>query len=156
MRVEGSPLLGIDLQRRSRQIQCTPQKLNRLMDSQDINQRAFAHERGGVEPEMLWHQVMRPNERGWRVQEGESAREDVLCMCTLHVPTQEKGGCVERRGGMERAFGCIGFWGERNSGPQAGFDHVRVPDRGAEEHWNHEEGRKGRRARKSRCPSRQC
>jgi hypothetical protein len=76
---------------------------------------------------------MRPNERGWRGEEGESAREDVLCICTQQIPTREKGGCVERRGGIERASGCIGFRGERNSGPEAGFDQVRVPNRGPEE-----------------------
>ena len=64
----------------------------------------------------------------------ESAREDVLCICTLHVPTREKGGCVERRGGIERASGCTGFRGEMNFGPEAGFDHVKVPNRGSKEH----------------------
>ena len=68
---------------------------------------------------MLRHQVMRPDEWGRWGEEGESAREDVLCTCTLHVPTREKGGCVERRGGIERALGCIRFRGETNSGPEA-------------------------------------
>ena len=76
---------------------------------------------------------MRPNERGWGGEEEETAREDVLCICTLHVPTREMGGCVERRGGKERASGCIGFRGERNSGPEAGFDQVKVSNRGPEE-----------------------
>jgi len=62
----------------------------------------------------LRNQVMGPNERGWRGGEGESAREDELCICTLHVSTREKGGCVKRRGGIERAAGCIGLRGERN------------------------------------------
>ena len=35
-----------------------------------------AHERGGVEPEMRCHQVMRPNERGRRREQGE--REEAL------------------------------------------------------------------------------
>ena len=83
---------------------------------------------------MLWHQVMRPIERGWRGDEGEIAREDVLYICTLHAPIRAKGGCVERRGGMERASGCIGFRGETNSGPEAGFDHLKVPNRGPKEH----------------------
>jgi len=87
-----------------------------------------------VEPETLWHQVMRPKERELRGKEGESARKDVFCICPLHVPTREKGGCVEMRGGMKRAFGCIGFRGDRNFGPKAGFDHVKVPNRGPEEH----------------------
>ena len=91
------------------------------------------HERRGVEPEMIWHQVMRPNQRGWRGEEGESAREDVLCMCILHLLTREKGGRVERRKGIGRASGCTGFRGERNSGPEAGFDHVKVANRGPEE-----------------------
>jgi len=64
---------------------------------------------------MLWHQVMRPNERGWRGEEAESGREDLLYICTLQVPTREKGGCEEMRGGIERASWCIGFRGERNS-----------------------------------------
>ena len=62
-------------------------------------------------------------------EEGESASEDVLCICTLQTPTREKGGCVERRGGIDRASGCIGFRGERNSGPETEFDQVKVPDR---------------------------
>ena len=40
---------------------------------------------------------MRPNERGWRGQEGESEREDVLYI--LQVP--EKGSREEMRGGIE-------------------------------------------------------
>ena len=82
---------------------------------------------------MMWHQVMRPSEWGWRVEERESAREDVLCICTLHAPTREKGGRVERRGGIERASAFIGLRGERNSGPEAEFDQVIVPNRGLEE-----------------------
>ena len=35
---------------------------------------------------------------------------------------------------MERASGCIGFRVERKSGAKAGFDHVKVPNRGPEEH----------------------
>ena len=98
---------------------------------------------------MLWHQVTRPNERGWRGEEGESARVDVLCMCTVHVSTREKGGCVERRGGIEKASGFIGFRGERNSGPEAEFDQVKAPNRGPEAHETMrrvEEGKKCTRA----------
>ena len=98
-------------------------KLNRLPSLQNANQRAFAHARKGVEPDTAWHQVMRSNERGWQGEEGESARKNDLCICTLHVPTREKGGCVERRGVIERASGCSGLRGEKNSGPEAGFDH---------------------------------
>ena len=58
---------------------------------------------------MLWHQVMRPSERGWWGEEAESEREDVPCMCTLNVPTWEEAGFVKRRGGMESASACIGF-----------------------------------------------
>ena len=43
-------------------------------------------------------------------------------ICTLHVPTRRNGGCVERKGDKERASGCIGFRGERNSGLEQGFD----------------------------------
>ena len=82
---------------------------------------------------MLWYQVMRPNEREWRGQEGESAREDALCICTRHVPSREKGGCVERMGGIERAAECIGFRSQRDNGPEAGLDQVKVPNRGPEE-----------------------
>jgi len=53
-------------------------------------------------------------------------------ICTLYVPTREKGSCVEKRGGIERASGCIGFRGERNSGLEAEFDQVKVPTRGPE------------------------
>ena len=95
---------------------------------------------------------MRPNTRVWRGQEGESAREDVLCICTLHVPTHERGGCVEGKGGIERASNR--FRGDRNFGPEAGFNHVQVPNQGPEEQWNHEEGRDGRRVQLGRCPSR--
>ena len=77
---------------------------------------------------------MRPTARGWRGEEGESAREDVLCICTLHVPAREKDGCVERRGGIKRASGCIGFREECNIGPEAGFDQVKVPNWGPEAH----------------------
>jgi hypothetical protein len=95
---------------------------------------AFAHERREVEPEMLWHPIIRPNERGWRGKEGESARKDLLYMylCTLHVPTWKNGGCLARRGGIKRSSGCIGFRGGRNFGPEVGFDHVKVLDRGPE------------------------
>ena len=62
------------------------------------------------------------HERGGRGEEGECAREDFMCICTLHVPTRRKGGCAERKGGKERASGCIGFRGERNSGLEAEFD----------------------------------
>ena len=122
-------LPGIDLQSRSRQIQCSPQKNNRLTGSQETTQRAFANERRGVEPEMLWHQVLRPDERGWRGEEGESGREDVLYMCTLQVPTRERGGCEEMRGGTEKASGCSSFRGERSFEPEAGLDWVKVPNR---------------------------
>ena len=88
-------LLGIDLQRRSRQIQCTHPEQNRLTGCQDTTQRAFAHERRGVEPD----QIARPNERGWRGEEGGGKRDDALCMCALQVPTREKGGCEEMREG---------------------------------------------------------
>ena len=54
------------------------------------------------------------------------------CFKALHVPTRRKGGCVEKEGGKERASGCIGFRGERNSGLEAGFDEVKVPNRGPE------------------------
>ena len=50
---------------------------------------------------------------------------------------------METRGGIERVSGCIGFREERNSGPEAGFDHVKVPDRGPEEQSNYLEGRGG-------------
>ena len=93
---------------------------------------------------MLRHQAMRPNERGWRGEEGESEREDLLCIGTLQVHTREKGGCVEKRGDIEKASGCIGFKGERNSSSEAGFDKVKIPD----------EGRGGRKAQEGRCPSR--
>ena len=95
----------------------------------EAHTHAFAHEISGVESEMLWHQVMRPNERWWRGGEEESAREDVLLMCALHVPTREKGCWVERREGIERACGCVRCRGERNSGPQVGFGQVKVPNR---------------------------
>ena len=62
---------------------------------------------------------MRPNERGWGGEEGESKRADVLYICTLEG-TQEKGGCEEMRGGVERASRCIEFRKERNSGLEAG------------------------------------
>ena len=88
---------------------------------------------------------MRPNQRGLRGEEGESEREDVLYICTLQVPTQEKGGCEEMRGGIERASGCSGFRGVRSSGPEAGSDQVKVPNRGPKELCNHAEGREGRR-----------
>ena len=65
-----------------------------------------------------------------RGEEGKSAREDVPYICTLHVHTQEKGGCVERRGGIKRASGCIGFSRKKNSGPEARFDQVKVLNRG--------------------------
>ena len=97
---------------------------------------------------------MRPNERGWRGEEGESESADVLYTCTLQAPTQEKGGCEEMRGGIERASGRIKFRGGRNSGPEAGFDEVKVPNRGPEEQSNHDEGRGGRRAQEGCCPSR--
>ena len=97
---------------------------------------------------------MRPNERGWRGEEGESERADVLYICTLQVPTREKGGCEEMRGGIERASGCIEFRGERNYGPEAGCDQVKVPNRGPEEQSNRDEGRGGQRAQEGRCPSR--
>ena len=78
---------------------------------------------------MLWHQVVRPNEQGWQGEEGESAREDQLCIFTPQGPTREKGGCVERRGGIERAT-CIEFRGEKNPDPETGFDQVKVQNRG--------------------------
>ena len=81
---------------------------------------------------ILWHQVMRPTERGWRGKEGESEREDVLCMCTLHVTTREKGGYVDMIGGVERASECIEFKEKWNSSPETGFDQVKVPYRGQE------------------------
>ena len=59
---------------------------------------------------------MRLNERGWRGQEGESEGEDVLYTCTQQVLIREKGGCMERREGIERASGCSRFRGENNSG----------------------------------------
>ena len=80
---------------------------------------------------------MRPNERDKWGGEGEIARKDALCICTLHVPTQKDGGCVERRGGIAIAFECSGFRGERNSGPEAVFDPVPVLNRGPEEQLNH-------------------
>ena len=104
---------------------------------------------------MLWHQVMRPNERGWRGKEGESAREDVLCICTLHVPIQEKVSYVKRSGGIERASWRIRFRGARNSGPEAGFDQVKVSNGGPEKQCNHEEGRGGQRVQEGRCLSSQ-
>ena len=144
----------MDLQRRSRQIQRTLSKQIRLTGSQGTTQRAFAHARRGMKPEMLWCQVVRPNEQGWRGDEGESEREDALYMCTLQLPTREKSCCEEVRGGIERASGCIGFRAEMNSGPEARSDQVHVPNRAPKELWNHDEGRGGRRVQEGLCPSR--
>ena len=77
---------------------------------------------------------MKPNERGWRREEGESEREDVLYTWRLYTAgTRGKGGCEEMWGGIARASGCIEFKGKRNSGPEAGFDKVAVPNRGPDD-----------------------
>ena len=63
--------------------------------------------------------------------------------------TREKGGCEKKREGIERAFGFIEFRGERNSGPGAGFDQAKVPNRGPGEQLTMirvEKGEKRRRA----------
>ena len=48
-------------------------------------------------------------------------------MCTLHVTTREKGGCVDMIGGVERASECIEFKEKWNSSRETGFDQVKVP-----------------------------
>ena len=71
------------------------------------------------------------------------------CIFTPQGPTWEKGGCVERRGGIERASGRIGFRGKRNSGLEAGFDQVKVQIRDWRNHETMrrvEEGEEHRRA----------
>ena len=45
------------------------------------------------------------------------------------------------RWGIERASGCIGFRGERNSGPEAEFGHAKVPKRAPEGESKQDEGR---------------
>ena len=82
--------------------------MNRLAGSQGMNKRT------GLEPNMLWHQVLRSDERGWRGEERERAREDVLCICTMHVPTREKSSCVERRKGTEEVLGALDSGGKRS------------------------------------------
>ena len=66
------------------------------------------------------------------------------------------GRSSQRRGVYirKKASGCIGFRGDRNSGPDVGFDQVKVPNRGPAEQRNYEEGRGGRRTQEGRCPSR--
>ena len=70
---------------------------------------------------------MRPKEGG-REEEGKREREKVLST----VGSQNRLVAREMRGGTERAYGCFRFRGAGNSGPEAGFDHVNVHNRGPE------------------------
>ena len=54
----------------------------------------------------------------------------LLDPCNLPLPLSKRNR--EMRGGIERAYGCIRFRGAGNSGPEAGFDHVNVHNRGPE------------------------
>jgi len=72
----------------------------------------------------------------------ESEREEVLST----VGSRNRLVARKMRRGIERASGCIGFSGAGNSGPEAGFDHVNVHNRGPEGEWTHDGGRGGRRA----------
>ena len=100
----------------------------------------------------MWCQVMGPNERRWRGEEGENERKGVLCICTLQVP--RKKVAARKKGGIERASVIIGFRGERNCGPEAGYGQVKVPNRGSAEQRNRGEDREARRAQESRSPPR--
>ena len=83
--------------------------------------------------------------------EGECEREDALFIGVLQVPAREKGGCGEMKWGIERASGCNGFRGEKNSGPDSGLGQVIIPDRGPKEpSWS----RGWRSTLEGRCPSR--
>ena len=75
---------------------------------------------------MRCHQVMRPKEGGGGGRRNEKEREEVL----YTVGSRNRLVAREMRGGIERAYGCIGFRGAGNSGPEAGFDHVNVHNRG--------------------------
>ena len=76
---------------------------------------------------MRCHQVIRLNEGGGG-EKKEREREEVLST----VGSRNRLVAQKRRGGIERASGCIGFRGAGNSGPEAGFDHVNVHNRGPE------------------------
>ena len=62
---------------------------------------------------------MRPNERGGggRRKEIERKREEVLPT----VGSRNRLVAREIRGGIDRAFGCIGFRGAKNSCPESGL-----------------------------------
>ena len=77
---------------------------------------------------MRCHQVMRPKEGGGGGRRKEKERAEVLPT----VGSQKRLVARKTRGGMERAFGCIGFREAENSGSEAGFDHVNVHNRGPE------------------------
>jgi hypothetical protein len=47
----------------------------------------------------------------------------------------------EMRKGIKRASACIGFTAEKNFGPEAGLDLVKVPSRGPEKECNIDERR---------------
>ena len=65
---------------------------------------------------------MRPTEEGCGGGRTEKEKEEVLL---------ELVGCEENEGCIERAFGCIGFRGVGNSGPEAVY-HVHVHNQGPE------------------------
>ena len=99
---------------------------------------------------MRCHQAMRPNEGGGGGGGGRREREREAKRKYCQMGSRNRLIARKMTGGIERASGCNGFRGAVNSGPEAGFHHVSVRDRGPEGERTHAEGRERQRSYKTR------